>query len=77
MCMPCLIIFKYLGKPRELEGVPIAIKDNFCTSGITTTCASKMLEKFVPHYNATVVQKLLDAGALLMGKTNLDEFGMG
>lgn len=65
------------GNPRILEGVPVAVKDNFCTEGIPTTCASKMLENFYPPYNATVVQKLLDAGVMLMGKTNLDEFGMG
>lgn len=61
----------------ELDGVPIAIKDNFCTQDIKTTCASKMLENFVPPYNATVYQRLLDAGAVLIGKTNLDQFAMG
>jgi len=66
-----------LGKERPLEGIPVAVKDNFCTKDIPTTCASKMLESFVPTYNATVVDKLLNSGALLMGKTNLDEFGMG
>ncbi|XP_060987894.1 glutamyl-tRNA(Gln) amidotransferase subunit A, mitochondrial isoform X2 [Dama dama] len=61
----------------ELDGIPVAVKDNFSTSGIETTCASNMLKGYVPPYNATVVQKLLDQGALLMGKTNLDEFAMG
>ncbi|XP_006840058.1 PREDICTED: glutamyl-tRNA(Gln) amidotransferase subunit A, mitochondrial [Chrysochloris asiatica] len=61
----------------DLDGIPFAVKDNFSTSGIETTCASNMLKGYVPPYNATVVQKLLDQGALLMGKTNLDEFAMG
>uniref|UniRef100_A0A452F887 Glutamyl-tRNA(Gln) amidotransferase subunit A, mitochondrial n=1 Tax=Capra hircus TaxID=9925 RepID=A0A452F887_CAPHI len=61
----------------DLDGIPMAVKDNFSTSGIETTCASNMLKGYVPPYNAIVVQKLLDQGALLMGKTNLDEFAMG
>lgn len=60
-----------------LDGIPVAVKDNFSTSGIETTCASNMLKGYIPPYNATVVQKMLDQGALLMGKTNLDEFAMG
>ena len=65
------------GTARSLDGIPIGMKDLFATRGIRTTAASKMLENFVPEYESTVSQKFIDAGTVLLGKTNLDEFAMG
>ena len=65
------------GNGGPLTGVPVQVKDVMCTKGVLTTCASRMLENFVPVYNATAVDRLFDQGAVLLGKGNMDEFAMG
>ena len=65
------------GQAGPLTGIPFAHKDIFCTEGVRTSCGSKMLDNFISPYNATVTDKLFDAGMVMLGKTNMDEFAMG
>ena len=68
---------RHRNEARPLEGIPVAVKDIFCTRGVATTAGSRILDGFVPAYESTVGAKLWDAGAILLGKTNMDEFAMG
>ena len=65
------------GDASPLCGIPISLKDNFTTAGVRTTCASRLLENYIPPFDAAAAARLKEAGAVLVGKTNLDEFGLG
>src|SRR6202030_3958345 len=65
------------GTSGPLEGLPLAIKDLFCTKDVRTTAGSQILDNFIPSYESTVTQNLWDAGAVMLGKTSMDEFAMG
>ena len=68
---------KQNGITKPLQGIPLAIKDNFLTIGMTTTASSNIIRHYNPQYESTVTQKLLDAGAIFLGKTNMDSFAHG
>ena len=74
----CLVSTSYTGeKLRLLEGIPLVIKDNFSTRGVKTSCASRMLMEHEPPYSATVVERSLQEGSVMVGKANMDEFALG